>query len=444
MRWRTRALWLGWAVSTAAVVAALGWRLAAQDQDRRVFMPGPATHGHHQIELACQVCHTTPFPNDQALQDACMGCHGAQLAQARDSHPRAKFTDPRNADRVARLDARWCVTCHTEHRPEITHAMGVTLPTDLCVTCHADIGTQRETHAGLGFATCASAGCHNFHDNRALYEDFLTAHAHAPAHHPLPRVAARAVPAGGPPPAPDAPADRLDARAVAEWHASAHGAAGVACSDCHGAAQGTPAWRARPDHDVCAQCHRPQVEGFLAGLHGMRLAQGLDPMRPELARLPMRADAAHRELGCTSCHGAHEFDTRSAAVDACLQCHTDDHSRAYVDSPHHRLWQAERAGQAPAGSGVSCATCHMPRTEVATPTGPGVRVEHNQSLTLRPNEKMARPVCTACHGLAFTLDALADAPLVARNFDRPPAAHVRSVDMALERAAQDARRRPRQ
>ena len=32
----------------------------------------------------------------------------------------------------------------------------------------------------MGFETCASAGCHNFHDNRALYEDFLIKHANTP------------------------------------------------------------------------------------------------------------------------------------------------------------------------------------------------------------------------------------------------------------------------
>ena len=58
--------------------------------------------------------------------------------------------------------------------------MGLSLPSDYCVTCHSEVGQERQTHAGLGFETCATVGCHNFHDNRALYEDFLLKHAHEP------------------------------------------------------------------------------------------------------------------------------------------------------------------------------------------------------------------------------------------------------------------------
>ncbi|MGH8566471.1 MAG: hypothetical protein ACREXU_00265 [Gammaproteobacteria bacterium] len=54
---------------------------------------------------------------------------------------------------------------------------------------------------------------------------------------------------------------------------------------------------------------------------------------------------------------AHRFDTRHAAVEACLGCHDDTHSRAYRASPHGRLWEAERAGRDAPGSGVSCAAC---------------------------------------------------------------------------------------
>jgi hypothetical protein len=33
----------------------------------------------------------------------------------------------------------------------------------------------------MAFNTCNSAGCHKFHDNRALYEDFLAKHLTSPA-----------------------------------------------------------------------------------------------------------------------------------------------------------------------------------------------------------------------------------------------------------------------
>ena len=92
-------------------------------------------------------------------------------------------------------------------------------------------------------------------------------------------------------------------------------------------------------------------------------AAGLSPMTPAMARLPMQPHVLHRELDCSSCHGAHDYDTRYAAVEACLQCHADDHSLAYMNTTHFTLWQNEMSGAAPAGTGVSCATCHMPRLE---------------------------------------------------------------------------------
>jgi hypothetical protein len=147
----------------------------------------------------------------------------------------------------------------------------------------------------------------------------------------------------------------------------------------------------------------------------------------------MQPAAAHEELTCLSCHGAHRFDTRSAAAEACLGCHADEHSLAYEGSPHHRLWQQELAGELPAGSGVSCASCHMPRVDFdANDWTTRILVEHNQSATLAPNEKMLRPACLHCHGLAFSLDALADGKLVTGNFRGRPGVQIESISMAVE------------
>jgi hypothetical protein len=174
----------------------------------------------------------------------------------------------------------------------------------------------------------------------------------------------------------------------------------------------------------------------------MRAAAGLAPMTPADARLPMQADAAHRALQCTSCHGAHGFAANlAAAVQACLGCHDDEHSRAYQDSPHHALAQREARGELPPGSGVSCATCHMPRERIDTAEGTRIAVQHNQSATMRPFSKMVRPVCQHCHGLGFVLDALSDHVLVARNFRGRPAATHRSIAMALDKSAAVAARR---
>jgi hypothetical protein len=422
---------------------------------RAMLLPGRTTHGHHQIELACESCHAQPFGGRQALQSSCERCHAAELKAANDTHPRGKFTDPRNADRLERLDATLCVTCHVEHRPELTRAMGLTLAGDFCFHCHAEIAKDRPSHAGLGFDGCNGAGCHKFHDNRSLYEDFLARHLDDPALAAQPRLRARGLrealaqlpdyPAERYPLRPlsrdqqDAPAGVApDAKRLGDWSETTHAAAGVNCSACHQAGERSSAWVERPGDAPCASCHAIEAKGFRSGKHGMRLAEGLSAMTPARARLPMRDEARGTALGCTSCHEAHRFDTHRAALEACLGCHRDRHSLAYQGSPHHALWKKELAGEAPAGSGVSCASCHLPRLEHRL-EDLGIKrtlVEHNQNATLQPNEKMIRPVCLSCHGLGFALDALADRSLVQSNFAGKPRAHVKTLDMVAERARQ--------
>ncbi len=451
--------WLAWVALTGGLVAFFLLRLFAEnpEEDKTVFLPGHTSDGHYQIELACNACHTGPYADRDAMQQACEGCHGAALKEAKDDHPKSKFTDPRNADRIAVLDARYCVTCHVEHRPEITGAMGVTVPADVCYLCHADIAEDRPSHEGMAFDTCASAGCHNFHDNRALYEDFLVKHMDEAAtdiegrllqanlrdiveqlpdypldQHPLNPVdlAAQQWPAEV----------TVSEEITADWLASGHAASGVGCNGCHVATEDGE-WLESPSHEVCASCHRGETDGFLAGRHGMRLdvekiGQTLPAMQPASARLPMKSTAG-AELSCQSCHGAHRYDTVAAPVEACLSCHDDEHSKAYEQSPHAALWLAEQQGEAEAGSGVSCASCHMPRfdRDYFWGTFTHNQVQHNQSANLRPNEKMIREVCLNCHGLPFTLDALADPQLIQNNFSTPPTVHVDSVDLARERAA---------
>ena len=439
------AIWALWLSTLLAVAGWYGYRLYA-GEELQVFNPGPLSAGHHQLEQACGACHISPMGGGEVLQQACVNCHGDELKAARDAHPQSKFTDPRNADRLAHLDARYCLACHVEHAPERTRPMAVTQPDDFCVHCHADIAEDRPSHQGMAFDTCASAGCHNYHDNRALYEDFLVKGADQPLLLEIARIAAPAPLADKHPdwqkpaevPQPDAPREQLSAEAVADWLASGHAEAGVNCSGCH-QPQGI-AWQAKPALDTCQSCHAGEAQGFFAGKHGMRLnpklSVKLTPMRPEQGLLAFTAESTGHELSCSSCHGAHKAERVAAAVDACLGCHADEHSLAYQGSPHQQLWQAEQRGELPPGSGVSCASCHLPR-ETAEVHGQERRlVQHNQNANLRPNEKMLRGVCLDCHGLSFALDALADPLLLKNNFRGAPAQHVLSVDMALERARQ--------
>ena len=425
MKRRSKILLAIYAVSTLALS---GFAFRAFEQKERAFLlPGQTTHGHYEIELACNACHT---PGNGVTQDACTDCHGKALEQADDSHPAAKFRDPRNADRLTKLNALACVTCHTEHQPEHTFAMGVTQPTDYCFHCHSDIKDERPSHANLTFDSCQNAGCHNFHDNRALSEDFLGKHLSEPEHLKKALVAVLPKPDKAPlaRSEADAPADKNSHAAVLdEWADSGHARARINCMDCHAGTDPGQAFVDKPSIDVCQSCHAQQFSGFKAGKHGMRLAQDLPAMQPRDARLPMKPDAADRQLGCNSCHSSHEYDRAQASVNGCLSCHNDQHSRAYQGSPHYKSFQAEIAGQAEAGSGVSCATCHLPR--VTHPDSGELLVQHNQNENLRPNEEMLRSVCSSCHGVEFALDALADRALIDRNFAGRPAVHVQSMDM---------------
>jgi hypothetical protein len=458
-RARGRIYWILWGVLSLGAglyfMAGLLMKSAASNPllqpARTLLLPGKTSHGHYQIELACESCHASAFGGRDALQESCERCHGQELKDAVDKHPRSKFTDPRNADLLEKLDATQCVTCHVEHRPEITLPMGVTLAADFCAHCHQDIATDRPSHAGMAFTTCNSAGCHKFHDNRALYEDFLVKHLNDPAHGANRRVAARDFrevaaqwtdyPADRfpltPQTAADAPPEFMHQREIRDdWLATAHSRSGVNCSGCHKSEKdGAAAWVERPDHKVCETCHAAETKGYLAGKHGMRLAAGLSPMTPRRARRPMHAKAGDTRLGCTSCHSAHRFDTKKAVVEACVGCHDDEHTRAYRRSPHYKLWKKELSGEAAAGTGVSCATCHLPREEYRQPgtSAKRILVQHNQNDNLRPNEKMIRPVCMNCHGLAYSIDALADRVLVSNNFLGLPRAHVKSVDMVAQR-----------
>lgn len=436
--------WIAWALVTAAIAAYLSWGLVAKNDARSAFLIGTTTSGHHQIELACESCHTTPFGGPELLQEACENCHLAELTAVRDSHPKRKFTDPANADRVAVLDARLCVTCHREHREELTQAMGVTVPDDVCYLCHENVGQERTTHAELDFNTCGTSGCHNFHDNTALYEDFLVDRAAEPPHkeqqhvHALASIEDRLFEnaIAQLPPKPDAPASHAaDTALVGAWAGSAHAVADVNCSGCHEAKTDT-AWNAQPGLPVCETCHAFQTEGFLAGKHGMRLAARLEALTVSMARAPMREDAAHAELSCSSCHDSHSANRQTAAIDACMGCHDSQHVTTFPSSPHFELSMSAFAGDLPEAAAVTCATCHMPRVSELSGGKQLTRVQHNQNLNLRPNDKMLRSVCLQCHGLAFAMDALADTQLIDNNFNGQPSVHVPSIDMAVSRRSE--------
>jgi predicted CXXCH cytochrome family protein len=486
---RTSLLWSLWIIGTLAIAGAFAARLYLGG-DRTTFLPGETAGVHHQIELACETCHTSDDFSDQKkitkdINKTCVTCHKEELKEANDSHPIKKFKNPRMASYWDKVDARFCTSCHMEHQPEVTLAGLVTLPGDFCVACHSegdqDVRKNRPSHADLEFDTCASSGCHNFHDNRALYEDYLVKHSGQPWLSQTPTHAAAAVARQDQEIAADtatylaaldAPLEYRNLEIGDHWAASAHAVADVGCASCHAKGAKTPEeieaeWVEFPDEAVCASCHKAESKTFALGRHGMRrhpkiakprkvknalkdlgwkkppaelvdaIERFIDDPSPEgkmstaEARVELHPDMDDLDLTCASCHKPHEQDLKFAAVDACLTCHADDHSQSYKQSPHFALWQAEIAGDMLPGSGVTCATCHMPQTE----RGGKVTTNHNQNDTLRPNAKMIRPVCMDCHSLEFAIDALADPELIKRNFLGKPDRHVESIDWALRRVA---------
>ncbi len=442
--------WALWICASILIAIIFAYQLLGEGVSRAIFMPGELSAGHHQLEGACESCHTDSFGGGEVLQEACINCHGDQRIKPFDSHPRSKFKDPRNADRLEKINALQCVSCHVEHKPEITSKDGLTQPLDVCFHCHADVAEERPSHEGMEFTTCKDSGCHNFHNNRALYTDFLVKHMDAPMHMPNPHVPNKEFidvleeiieyPHDFYPVTKlgmediDSPNSKNEDSAIhQDWLETAHAEAGVNCSGCHQTLNENNElsnWKDKPGIESCQTCHGTEVDQFKLGKHGMRLAVGLSPMSVKDARLPMNENASHQELTCTTCHGAHRFDTTIAAVDSCLECHADEHSLAYKDSPHFELWEQQSEDDT---TGVSCATCHMPRVEHDVSDWlTRVMVDHNQSGNLSPNSKMIRSACIHCHGLGFSIDALADEALIKNNFNGTPSVHVESIDLARD------------
>lgn len=429
--------WFLWIAATSLIAGlASATLLSKSNSDKDLFLPGKTTNGHYQIEQECDICHEAFSGN---LQKSCLRCHKDELNEANDSHKPGKFRDPRNFEYLEKIDALNCVTCHREHKPGMTRKTGVTIAADFCIHCHEDIGKARKSHKDLKFDGCSD--CHNYHDNRALYEDFLVKHNNEPAllasmqlpernfglmfrekyidRTPLDRSHMNA-------PAHTRSPDNL----LSEWESTAHAKSGINCKDCHQINEQAD-WVNKPAFNICKKCHKKEMRGFVAGRHGMRLDhENLSPMQPDMARLPMKKDVSDKQLSCNTCHTAHRFDTQKAAVDACLDCHDDNHSKAYKDSPHYQLLITNKNNQPGHKKGVSCSNCHLPRLSYRRAGKTQTYVQHNQNNNLRPRHKMIREVCLQCHGLGFTLDALADETLINNNFSTSPGVHLKSIKMA--------------
>lgn len=149
----------------------------------------------------------------------------------------------------------------------------------------------------------------------------------------------------------------------------------------------------------------------------------------------MQLNAHDLQMTCSTCHDAHSVNTLPAAVDACLTCHSDPHSLNYENSQHAQLFAADRSLPRPSGTSVSCATCHLPRYELKRGDSSITFVNHNNTYTLLPRDRMVKDVCMTCHGVEYSYNSIFDDDLVEANFDKPPSLSLETFDLvrALEK-----------
>lgn len=431
----------------SAAIGAYCYYVFYEAEDKSFLLPGVTTDAHHQIEMECSACHTNEkdeniFTSVGVTNESCLNCHGEELTAFSDSHPVAKFKNPENAIFLEHIDAMSCIACHGEHNQKVTGEMSVTVPKDYCAHCHEVTLENIESHKNLPYDTCATAGCHNYHDNVSLSPSYLRNRYGQPDVKGEPKVAevsalARWLSEGNKARSPLAAADanapqtkQRKGSVKEDWSHSAHARAGVNCNDCHDP-QETGGWIDKPNQEQCASCHDAEVTDFKKGKHGMRLAfDHLSPLTTDMARAPMKESSAHQMMDCNACHQSHKFDRKFAAQEACAQCHDDEHTQNYEKSIHFDLWKKEISGEGAPGTGVSCATCHMPREKIDNI----MRVNHDQTANLTPNEKMTKNVCTTCHGLQYSMDNMADREVIKANFSMPSKNHHPGIDWTVESA----------
>ncbi|MDO5969107.1 cytochrome c3 family protein [Flavivirga aquimarina] len=146
---------------------------------------GPMNTGHQ--ELSCVACHAdargnlmqqiqsnisyavgsreegVDFGTEDVTVDNCLQCHD----RPNDRHPNYRFSEPRFKEAVKKIDARTCITCHSEHHEERVSVTSI----DYCINCHQDLVVENDpldiSHKDLitkeEWFTCIQ--CHDFHGN---------------------------------------------------------------------------------------------------------------------------------------------------------------------------------------------------------------------------------------------------------------------------------------
>ncbi|MEL6937841.1 MAG: cytochrome c3 family protein [Cyanobacteria bacterium J06598_1] len=212
-----------------------------------------------------------------------------------------------------------------------------------------------------------------------------------------------------------------------QWQTSAHALNDVNCASCHQAEE-SKEFVASPNQESCQSCHENSVDTFLLGKHGIRTLEGETPLTPAMARIPMKHEAFDKQLSCNACHNVHTVNTMQAAAESCLTCHNDNHSLNYENSKHAQAVLTSSLPR-PGAQQVTCATCHLPRSAQKKGEGVIVNVNHNNTYTLKPRNRMVGEVCMNCHGVEYSYNSIFDDELVEANFDRPPTLEHESFEL---------------
>ncbi len=172
----------------AVCILLIGWFVAAFTLDnKQVFLPGETSVGHYLFETSCSSCHEGFKP---VSNETCLRCHEAEMET--DAHGVKKFRDPRWAADLQKLEVLTCTTCHNEHVHMFDR--GVHLQPDLCMICHEGIiNGDLQSHNGFTPDGCWTAGCHNFHDHRAISTGFLRQNLDQPPMLPVQQAPERMV-----------------------------------------------------------------------------------------------------------------------------------------------------------------------------------------------------------------------------------------------------------
>jgi hydroxylamine dehydrogenase len=195
---------------------------------------------------------------------------------------------------------------------------------------------------------------------------------------------------------------------VAQYRASKMGKVGIDCTVCHGKRhyQGIADVRNAgiPSPEICATCHKKQVEQFKLSKHALAWEVIKSVPSPHIQdnkevqeilkecsgchKIGLKTQqelAQHRYSGgsCDSCHSRHSFSKKEALnPHACQSCHMGMDSQqwnTWASSKHGTLWLIE--GKTKSSLPV-CQTCHMPSGNHAITTAWGylaLRTDNNDS-----------------------------------------------------------------